>query len=231
MMRTAIAEPYQTIALSPLRRVIASRMMEAQRTIPHFHLTQEIELDALLAHREALRSGNPAFRLSLNDFFIKICATALVDVPSVNLQWVDDEIRQYRTADIAVVTAVEGGLLTPIVRNADSKSVFEISREVKELTVRAGKNALKMSEITGGSFSLSNLGMHGVDEFDAVINPPQCAILAVGTAKPRAVVSQRGSLRAATTVRVTLSADHRAIDGVAGARFLAALRRGLEHPE
>jgi pyruvate dehydrogenase E2 component (dihydrolipoamide acetyltransferase) len=214
-----------------MRRVIAARMSEAKRTIPHFRQTGEIKVDALVARRTELRQARPGIALSLNDLLIKACAQALMDVPEVNVQWADNELRQFTSADISIVTAVEGGLSTPIVRKAQVKSVLQISSEVKELAARAARNELKMEEIMGGSFSISNLGMYGVDEFDAVINPPpQCAILAMGAARPRCVVSRDHEPRVGTVMRVTLSADHRAIDGVAGARFLAALKSRIEAP-
>jgi len=219
------------IPLSPLRQIIAARMREAKRQIPHFRLVANIEVDALMDLRAQLRARNPNIRLSLNDLLIKATARALMDCPAVNIQWANDGIHQYRTADISVVTAVEGGLSTPIVRNAESKSIWEIAGEVKELTSRAAKNTLRMNEIAGGSFSISNLGMHGIDQFDAIINPPQCAILAIGAAKPRVVVSPHHQMRVATVLTATLSCDHRAIDGATGAKFLSALRQRIELPE
>jgi pyruvate dehydrogenase E2 component (dihydrolipoamide acetyltransferase) len=226
-----MAEPYTVIPLSPLRKVIAARMTEAKRTIPHFRLTCDLEMDALMGLRKALRERDPDTHPSLNDFLIKACATALMDTPALNIQWVEGQVHQYRTADISVVTALEGGLSTPIIRSANSKTIWEISREVKELAARAAKNALKMDEVFGGSFSISNLGMYDVDQFDAIINPPQCAILAIGSAKPRVVVSPEREMRIATVMRVTLSADHRAIDGATAAAFLSALRHRLKQPE
>jgi len=225
-----LAEAYAVTPLSQIRKIIAARMTEAMRTIPHFRLVADIEVDALLELRRELRECDPDANLSLNDLLIKACATALMEVPAINLQWRDNELHQYRTADISVVTAVEGGLSTPIIRRAESKSVWEISREVKELTSRAAKNTLKMEEVFGGSFSISNLGMHGVDQFDAIINPPQCAILAIGAARSRVVVSPERETRIATLMRATLSLDHRAIDGVTGAAFLSALRKPVEQP-
>ena len=225
-----MSEDYLIRPLSPLRRVIAARMSEAKRTIPHFRLTAEIEVDALLARRAELRQARPDVALSLNDLLIKACAQALMDVPEVNVQWADNELHQFASADISIVTAVEGGLATPIVRKAEAKSVWQISSEVKELAARAARNELRMQEVLGGSFSISNLGMHGVDEFDAVINPPQCAILAIGAARSRCLASRDLEPRVATVMRVTLSADHRAIDGVIGARFLAALKSRIEAP-
>jgi pyruvate dehydrogenase E2 component (dihydrolipoamide acetyltransferase) len=154
----------------------------------------------------------------------------LIEVLAVNLRWAENEVHQYRTADISVVMTIRGGLSTPVVRSAESKSVWSISHELKELASRAENNALRMDEAFGGSFSISNLDMHNVDQFDAIINPPQCAILAVGTAKPRLVLSEDRNVRIATVMCVTLSADHRVIDGVTGARFLAVLRTRLEQP-
>jgi pyruvate dehydrogenase E2 component (dihydrolipoamide acetyltransferase) len=225
-----MSEDYLIRPLSPMRRAIAARMSEATRTIPHFRLTVEIEVDALLARRTELRQARPDMALSLNDLLIKACAQALMDVPEVNVQWADNELHQFVSADISIVTAVEGGLATPIVRKADAKSVWQISSEVKELATRAARNELRMQEVVGGSFSISNLGMHGVDEFDAVINPPQCAILAIGAARSRCVAFRDLEPHVATVMRVTLSADHRAIDGVVGARFLAALKSRIEAP-
>jgi pyruvate dehydrogenase E2 component (dihydrolipoamide acetyltransferase) len=225
-----MSEDYLVRPLSPMRKVIAARMSDAKRTIPHFRLMADIEVDALLIRRAQLRQVRPGVVLSLNDLLIKATAQALMDVPEVNVQWADKELHQFVSADISIVTAVEGGLATPIVRQAEAKSVWEISAEARELAARAARNELRMDEILGGSFSISNLGMYGVDQFDAVINPPQCAILAIGTAKARCVVSRDLQPRVATVMRVTLSADHRAIDGVAGARFLAALRSCIEVP-
>lgn len=225
-----MSEDYLVRPLTPMRRIIAARVSEAKRTVPHFALTAEIEVDALLARRIELHQSRPGITLSLNDLLIKATAQALMDVPEVNVQWADTELRQFTSADISVVIAVDGGLATPIVRRAEAKSVWQISSEVKALAVRAARNELKMEEILGGSFSISNLGMYGVDEFAAVINPPQCAILAVGAARSRCVVSRDLELGVATVMRATLSADHRAIDGVVGARFLSALRSRIETP-
>jgi pyruvate dehydrogenase E2 component (dihydrolipoamide acetyltransferase) len=226
-----MAEAYTITTLSPMRRVIAARMTEAAQTIPHYRLSADIEVDALLALRRELRRCGPAAELSLNDLLVKGCAAALMDTPAINIQWVDNAIHCYRTADIAIVTALDDGISTPILRSAETKSVWEIAREIRELTARAAGNALRMDEVFGGSFSVSNLGMYRVDQFDAIINPPQCAILAVGTARPRMVISPEGEPRVATVIRVTLSVDHRAVDGVVAAAFLSALHRRLEQPE
>jgi pyruvate dehydrogenase E2 component (dihydrolipoamide acetyltransferase) len=226
-----MSEDYLVRPLSPMRKVIAARMSDAKRTIPHFRLMADIEVDALLARRTELRPARPGTALSLSDLLIKAAAQALMDVPEVNVQWADNALHQFASADISIVTAVEGGLATPIVRQAQLKSIWQIATEVKDLTARAARNELRMDEIMGGSFSISNLGMYGVDQFDAVINPPQCAILAIGAARARCVASRDLEPRVATVMRVTLSADHRAIDGVAGARFLSALRRCIEAPQ
>jgi pyruvate dehydrogenase E2 component (dihydrolipoamide acetyltransferase) len=226
-----MSEAFTAVPLTPIRKVIAARMTEAQQTIPHFRVTADIELDALLRLRAQLRERNPQLELSINDLLIKGCADALMDVPAVNIQWAHTQVHQFHSADVSVVTALEGGgLSTPILRNADTKSVGELAQELRELTRRAAQNALRMDEVFGGSFSISNLGMYGVDQFDAIVNPPQCAILAVGAAKPRAIASTERNLRVATVMRATLSVDHRAIDGATAATFLAALRRRLEQP-
>lgn len=226
-----MTEAYSVTALSPLRRIIAARMVEAKRAIPHFRVGMDVEVDALLQLRQDLRARGSESEVSLNDLIIKASAAALMAVPEVNIQFADHEIRQYRTADISVVSALEGGgLSTPIIQSAQSKSVWEISREVKSLTTRAARNALRMNEISGGSFSISNLGMYGVDEFDAIINSPQCAILAIARAQPRLVASNAGVTRVATVLRATLSVDHRALDGAIAARFLSAFRDQVQQP-
>lgn len=223
-------ETYTTVPLSPLRKAIAARMTEAKQMVPHYRLGVDIRMDALIAARETLRSGRPGEAISLNDLLIKACAGALMDTPAVNIQWVGGAIHQYPTADISVVTAINGGLSTPIIRAAESKSVWAIAREVRELGARAAANTLKMEQVFGGTFTISNLGMYGIDEFDAIINPPQCAILALGRATQR-VVADGGRIAVATVLRATLSVDHRAIDGALGAEFLSSLRRRVEQPD
>lgn len=213
-----------------MRKVIAARMVDAAQTIPHFRLTIDVEVDALLKIRKDLRAANSGAP-SVNDFLVKACAGALIEVPALNIQYVDGEIHQFASADISVVMALEGGLSAPIVRGADRKSVWEIAQEVRDLGARAAKNGLKVQEVLGGSFSISNLGMHGIDQFDAIINPPQCAILAVGQARPRVTADSNQQVRVATVIKATLSVDHRAADGALGAAFLASLRRRLENPQ
>jgi len=225
-----VTNSYRTISLSPLRKIIAARMTEAKQTIPHYRLSVDIEMDALLALRKHFNADQPNSKVSVNDVIIKACANALMEKPAINSQLVGDEIHQYQQADIAIVMAVEGGLSTPIVRHANEKNVQEIALEVKDLASRATVGQLKMDEIQGGSFSISNLGMYGVDQFDAIINPPQCAILAVGGAKPQVIV-KNGEIIIATIMRATLSLDHRVIDGATGAEFLAVLREQLQSPK
>lgn len=223
-------ETYTTVQLSPLRKAIAARMTEAKQTIPHYRLGVDIRMDALIAAREALRAARPGAAISLNDLLIKACASALMETPAVNIQWVGGVIHRYPTADISVVTAIQGGLSTPIIRGAEAKSLWEIASEVRELSARAAANTLKMDQIFGGTFTISNLGMYGVDEFDAIINAPQCAILALGRATPR-VVADKSGMAIATVLRATLSVDHRAIDGAVGAEFLSTLRGHVEQPD
>jgi pyruvate dehydrogenase E2 component (dihydrolipoamide acetyltransferase) len=221
--------PYTVIRLSAMRRAIAARMTQAKQTIPHFRLVGDVNVERLLARREQLNAAG-AFRVSINDCLVKLCANALMKHPAVNCQLVDDHLHQYHQADISVVTAVEGGLTTPVIRNADAKHLTEIAQEMRTLAARAARSELKMPEIMGGSFTISNLGAYGVEQFDAIINPPQCAILAVGSVMPRGMVIDGRSTQV-PSIRLTLSVDHRAIDGVTAARFLATLREEIERPD
>lgn len=226
-----MAEPYTVVPLTPLRRAIAARMTEAASTIPHFRAAVDVEMDALLGLRERFNRERPDSKVSVNDCIIKACASTLMLHPAVNVQWVDNKIHRYNQADISVIVAVDGGLVTPVVRATQAKSLPDIAIEVRSLAARAAARQLKMDEIVGGSFSVSNLGGYGVDEFDAIINPPQCAILAVGAARPRPVACEDGTIRVAKVLRACLSLDHRAIDGAVAAQFLAGLRQSLEQPE
>ena len=221
---------YTAVPLTPLRKIIAVRMIEAKQSIPHYRVSADIDMDNLLALRQQMNTGNPEQKLSVNDFVIKACAMALMQWPAINSQFMGDEIHQYTDADISVVVAVDGGLSTPVLRQANQKSLHSIAAEVKTLADRAAKGQLKMAEISGGSFSISNLGAYGVDQFDAIINPPQVAILAVSAAKQQAVVKD-GEVLIKSIMRVSLSLDHRAVDGAIGAGFLEALRTLLESPE
>lgn len=221
---------FRSVPLSPMRKMIAAHTAEAHQSIPHYRVAVDIETDELLRLRREINSRNSDIRISVNDLLIKACATALIERPELNIHLVDGEIRQYAEPHIAVVVAVPGGVLTPVIRGAGGKTVPEISGEMGALAERATAGRLKRSEITGGTLTISNLGMYGVDQFDAIISPPQCAVLAVGAAKPQPVI-RNGAVCAATVMRATLSADHRVIDGAGAAEFLATLRRILEAPQ
>ena len=222
---------YQDAPASTMRRVIAQRLQEAKREVPHFYLTVDCEVDALLETRAQLNERSDDYTLSVNDFVIRAAALALRKVPAANASWVDGALRQYASADVSVAVAIEDGLVTPIVRNADAKGLAEISAEVKELAGRARAKPMGLApeEYQGGTFSVSNLGMYGIKEFAAIINPPQSMILAVGTAEQRPVVKD-GALAVATMMSCTLSVDHRVVDGALGARFLQAFK-GLQGPD
>lgn len=226
----------QEIPLSTMRKVIAKRLLESKQTIPHFYLSVDCKVDSLLDARTRMnaaapgaKEGKPAFKLTVNDFVIKAVAMALRDVPAANASWADTVIHQYTNVDVSVAVAIDGGLITPIVRNADQKSLSHISREMKDLAFRARENKLKPEEFQGGGFSISNLGMYGVKQFQAIVNPPQSAILAVGGSEERVVVVD-GEMQIATIMNVTLSSDHRVVDGAVGAEFLAAFKRYIEEP-
>jgi pyruvate dehydrogenase E2 component (dihydrolipoamide acetyltransferase) len=223
-------QPHDEIPLTNVRKVIARRLSEAKSTIPHFYLEAECEIDALLNLRETLNSqSNGKYKLSVNDFVIKAAALALRQVPEANTAWTDDAILQFHNVDISVAVATDGGLITPIVRQADRAGLASISAEVKALAARARDGLLQPAEYQGGSFTISNLGMFGVRAFSAIINPPQSCILAVGATERRPVV--RGdSCVPAMVMSCTLSVDHRAVDGVVGARYLAAFKELIEQP-
>ena len=212
-----------------MRRAIARRLTESKQHVPHFYLTVDCRMDALLALRAQANQGG-AVKLSVNDFIVRAAALALREVPEVNASWHDDDIEYHAGADVSVAVATDGGLVTPIVRDADVKPLSVISGEIAELAARAKVNRLKPEEFTGGSLTVSNLGMYGISQFAAIINPPQAAILAVGAAERRPVVDAEGQLAAATVMTVTLSADHRVVDGAVGARWLAAFRTLIENP-
>ncbi len=229
-----IVAPHDAIAHSSMRKVIARRLQSAKQTIPHFYLTMDIELDALLKLRADLNAQSPkegagAFKLSVNDLIIKACAVALRRVPAANASFTDDAMIRYHDVDISVAVAIPDGLITPIIRKADQKGLAAISNEMKDLAARAKAGKLKPEEFQGGSFSISNLGMYGITSFSAIINPPQGAIIAIGAGEKRPVV--RGAeLAIATVMTVTLSCDHRVVDGATGAEFLAALKGLIEAP-
>ena len=219
------------IPLSNMRKTIARRLSESKQTIPHFTLSVDIELDALLQMRADInaeaRDGN--FKLSVNDFVIKASALALIDVPAVNTSWTDNTILQHHNADISVAVATPSGLITPIIFDADKKSIFQISEESTALAEKARAGRLKPAEFQGGTFSISNLGMFGTKQFTAIINPPQSCILAVGAGIQQPVVKD-GELAVATVLTATLSSDHRTVDGAIAAEFMQSLKNHLERP-
>ena len=223
---------YDEIPLDGMRKTIAARLTEAKQTIPHFYLRRDITLDALLAFRAQLNKQleHRGVKLSVNDFIIKACALALQSVPAANAVWAGDRVLQMRASDVAVAVAIEGGLFTPVLQDADTKSLSALSAEMKDLASRARDRKLAPHEYQGGSFAISNLGMFGIDNFDAVINPPHGAILAVGAGTKKPVVNAEGDLAVATVMSVTLSVDHRVIDGALGAELLAAIKDNLENP-
>jgi len=223
------AGDYEEIPLTSMRKTIARRLSEAKQTIPHFYLTIECELENLLAMRKELNGRSDAYKISVNDFIIRASALALKQMPAANACWGGDKILQYKDVDISVAVAIEGGLITPVVRNADQKGLATISNEMKELAGKAKVGKLMPEEYQGGCFSISNLGMFGIKEFSAVINPPQAAILAVGAGEMRPVVKD-GALAMATVMSVTLSCDHRVIDGALGAELLKYFKGYIEEP-
>jgi pyruvate dehydrogenase E2 component (dihydrolipoamide acetyltransferase) len=229
----APAEPHEEIKLSNMRKVIARRLTEAKQSIPHYYLTLECELDALLKLRKELNARAGAdYKLSVNDFLIKALALALRKVPAANRAWGGDRLYQFVDVDVGVAVAIADGLVTPVIRRADQKGLATISKEMRDLSARArdpGGMRLKPEEYQGGSFSISNLGMYGIREFAAVINPPQAGILAVGAGEQRPVIKD-GALATATVMTATLSADHRLVDGATGAELLAAFKRYVEEP-
>ena len=221
--------PYTERPLNAMRRVIARRLTESKQTVPHFYLTFDCEIDKLLATRSELNSKSDAYRISVNDFVIRAAALALRKVPAANASWSDEAILQWESVDIAVAVALDDGLITPIVKGADRKGLATIAAETKDLVARARAGKLKLEEFQGGTFSISNLGMYGVRDFAAVINPPHGGILAVGAGEKRPVVKS-GELAVATVMSCTLSCDHRAVDGAVGAQFLAAFKKLVEDP-
>jgi len=223
---------FEEVELNGMRKTIASRLVEAKQTIPHFYLRREIQLDALLQFRSKLNAtlSERGVKLSVNDFIIKACALALQDVPDCNAVWAGDRILRLKPSDVAVAVAVEGGLFTPVIRDSDTKSMSTISSEIKDMANRARDRKLAPHEYQGGSFAISNLGMMGIENFDAVINPPHASILAVGAGLKKPIVDGDGKVKVATMMSVTLSADHRVIDGALGAEFLSAIKSHLENP-
>ncbi len=232
------AQEFTSLPNNNIRKVIARRLSESKQHVPHFYLTVECELDKLLDVRKDLnfeaesaagKEGKPAYKLSVNDFIVKASALALKKIPAANASWTDEAILRYNNVDISVAVAIPDGLITPIVKNADQKSVVQISNEMKDLASRARANKLAPEEFQGGTFSLSNLGMYGISHFAAIINPPQGCILAVGAGEEKVVV-RHGEMVARTMMNATLSVDHRVVDGAVGAEFLQAFKNYVERP-
>ncbi|UWQ64195.1 pyruvate dehydrogenase complex dihydrolipoamide acetyltransferase [Leisingera caerulea] len=223
---------YEEVKLDGMRKTIAARLTEAKQQVPHFYLRRDIQLDALLKFRGDLNKQLDArgVKLSVNDFIIKACALALQSVPDANAVWAGDRVLKMKASDVAVAVAIEGGLFTPVLQDSDTKSLSALSAEMKDLAARARDRKLAPHEYQGGSFAISNLGMFGIDNFDAVINPPHGAILAVGAGVKKPVVGKDGELAVATVMSVTLSVDHRVIDGALGAELLNAIKENLENP-
>jgi pyruvate dehydrogenase E2 component (dihydrolipoamide acetyltransferase) len=229
-------QEFRAVKNNNIRKVIAKRLLESKQNVPHFYLSCELKIDKLLELRAALNevaeidaTGNPSYKISVNDLVIKATAMALQKVPEANSAWSDDAILLYNNIDIAMAVAIDGGLITPIIKNADQKTIQAISTETKQLAKKARDGKLQPEEFQGGSFSISNLGMFGIDNFAAIVNPPQSCILAVARAVEKPVV-EHGQIKIAHMMNVTLSSDHRSVDGAVGAEFLKALRRFVEHP-
>jgi pyruvate dehydrogenase E2 component (dihydrolipoamide acetyltransferase) len=221
--------PYTEKPHTAMRRVIARRLAESKQTVPHFYMSVDCTIDELLKTRAALNAKSDKYRISVNDFVVRAAALALRQVPAANASWSDDAILLWERVDISVAVALEDGLITPIVKAADQKGLAQIAAETKDLAERARNGKLKLEEFQGGTFSISNLGMYGIRDFAAVINPPHGCILAVGAGEPRPVVRD-GELTVATVMTCTLSCDHRVVDGAVGAQFLAAFKRLIEDP-
>ncbi len=232
VLRMYADREFEEVTLDGMRKTIAARLTEAKQSIPHFYLRRDIRLDALLKFRADLNAqlADRGVKLSVNDFIIKACALALQTVPAANAVWAGDRILQLKPSDVAVAVAIEGGLFTPVLRDSEMKSLSALSAEMKDLAARARARKLAPHEYQGGSFAISNLGMFGIDNFDAVINPPHGAILAVGAGVKKPVVDADGALAVATVMSVTLSVDHRVIDGALGAQLLQAIKDNLENP-
>jgi pyruvate dehydrogenase E2 component (dihydrolipoamide acetyltransferase) len=228
--------PFEELPLDNMRRTIASRMVQAAQSIPHFYLSMDVTLDALLALREQANAaagngaGSPPYKLSVNDFVIKAMALALRRVPAANAVWAEDRILRFTRSDVAVAVAIENGLLTPVIRGAEAKTISAISSEMRYLAVRAHERKLNPAEYQGGSTAISNLGMYGIRDFTAIINPPHATILAVGAAQRRPIETADGGVRFVSQMMVTLSCDHRVVDGALGAELLTAFRSFVEQP-
>jgi pyruvate dehydrogenase E2 component (dihydrolipoamide acetyltransferase) len=224
--------PFEEVSLDGMRKTIAARLTEAKQSVPHFYLRRDISLDALMAFRSQLNNQlEPrGIKLSVNDFIIKACALALQQVPDANAVWAGDRTLKFTKSDVAVAVAIEGGLFTPVLQDADMKSLSALSAEMKDLASRARDRKLAPHEYQGGSFAISNLGMFGIDNFDAIINPPHAAILAVGAGVKKPIIGADGEIKVGIVMSTTLSVDHRVIDGALGANLLNAIKDNLENP-
>jgi len=226
------SQEYNLVPNSNMRKVIAKRLVESKQTVPHFYLSLECEMDSVLAARAQINKSfgdDKSKKLSVNDFVILATAKALKDIPEANASWGDDAIMMYNNIDVSIAVSIEGGLITPVIRNADQKEITKISSEMKDLAKRARENALKPEEFQGGGFSISNLGMFGIKSFNAIVNPPQGCILAVGASSKRAVIVD-DKIEMRTMMDVNLSCDHRVVDGAVGALFLNAFKKYMESP-
>ncbi|MBV9347739.1 MAG: 2-oxo acid dehydrogenase subunit E2, partial [Pseudolabrys sp.] len=228
---------FEEVPLDGMRATIARRLTEAASTIPHFYLTSDIDVGRLVAMREEANGaapsdneGNRAFRLSLNDFIIKAWAAALQRVPQANAVWAGDRILRFKASDIGVAVALDGGLITPVIRSAETKSLTAISAEMRGLAARAKDKKLRPEEYQGGASAISNLGMYGIREFSAIINPPHATILAVGATRRAPVETENGGVKFVSQISVTLSCDHRIVDGALGAQLLEAFKGFVENP-
>uniref|UniRef100_UPI0040473822 pyruvate dehydrogenase complex dihydrolipoamide acetyltransferase n=3 Tax=Yoonia sp. TaxID=2212373 RepID=UPI0040473822 len=224
--------PFEEVKLDGMRKTIAARLTEAKQSVPHFYLRRDIQLDALMKFRATLNKQleGRGVKLSVNDFIIKACALALQQVPEANAVWAGDRTLKFTKSDVAVAVAIEGGLFTPVLRDSEMKSLSALSSEMKDLATRARDRKLAPHEYQGGSFAISNLGMFGIDNFDAIINPPHSAILAVGAGVKKPIVGADGELTVGIVMSTTLSVDHRVIDGALGANLLNAIKDNLENP-
>jgi pyruvate dehydrogenase E2 component (dihydrolipoyllysine-residue acetyltransferase) len=228
---------YEEVPLDSMRRTIAKRLIEAKQTIPHFYLTADMDVGRLIAMREEANAaapkgddGQPAFKLSVNDFIIKAWAAALQRIPAANAAWAEDRTLRFQHSDIGIAVAIDGGLITPVIRNAETKSLTAISAEMRDLAKRARVKKLKLNEYQGGASAISNLGMYGVREFSAIINPPHATILAVGATRRAPIETEGGGVKFISQMTVTLSCDHRVVDGALGAELLAAFKGFVERP-
>jgi pyruvate dehydrogenase E2 component (dihydrolipoamide acetyltransferase) len=225
----ATLAPYREVPHSGMRKIVASRLTQSKQTIPHFYLSVDCELDNLLKLRKDLNARSDDYKLSVNDFVIRAVALALIKVPEANAMWTDTAMRVFDRVDISIAVAIPGGLITPVIRDAGSMGLRALSDQMKDLAARARDGKLMPEEYQGGAFTISNLGMMGIKNFSAIINPPQACILAVGAGEQRPVVKD-GALAVATVMSCTLAVDHRVVDGAVGAEFLAAFKPLIEDP-